>query len=117
MSDYAKIPAELAALKSWCYHRLEFKKDRKPCAACGEVHPHKIPTGKTGYAIKWKDPANLFLFEDVQKIPEGLAGISFVMKAEDGFVCVDLDGVRDPKTGKTEERAANIIERVDSYTE
>lgn len=36
---------------------------------------------------------------------------------EDSFVGVDLDGCRDPETGKTAAWAQDIIDRLDSYTE
>ena len=44
-------------------------------------------------------------------------GIGFVFTAADNYVGVDLDGCRDPETGKLETWAKDIILRLDSYTE
>lgn len=44
-------------------------------------------------------------------------GIGIVLTAKDSFVGIDLDGCRDPNTGKMEGWATDIIETVDSYTE
>jgi len=47
----------------------------------------------------------------------GLDGVGFVFKENDSFAGIDLDKCRDPKTGKIDEWAKNIIQNMDSYTE
>ena len=40
-----------------------------------------------------------------------------MLTSDNGFVGVDLDHVRDPTTGETQEWAQDIVDRLDSYTE
>ena len=44
-------------------------------------------------------------------------GIGFVFSEGDPIVGVDLDDCHDPETGEPDETAADVIERLDSYTE
>jgi P4 family phage/plasmid primase-like protien len=48
---------------------------------------------------------------------DDLAGIGFVFDGEDLVVGVDLDDCRDPETGELEDWAADVVDRLDSYTE
>uniref|UniRef100_UPI0034A1C922 phage NrS-1 polymerase family protein n=1 Tax=Halorussus halophilus TaxID=2650975 RepID=UPI0034A1C922 len=47
----------------------------------------------------------------------GADGVGFVFTEDDPFVGVDLDDFRNPETGDVDGVAADIIERLDSYTE
>ncbi|RLM62603.1 hypothetical protein [Halorubrum sp. Atlit-26R] len=44
-------------------------------------------------------------------------GVGFVFTDDDPIVGIDLDDCRDPETGDVDERALDIIGRLDSYTE
>ncbi len=48
---------------------------------------------------------------------EGHDGIGFVFTADDPFCGVDLDGCVDRQTGEIQPWAADILDRLDSYTE
>jgi primase-polymerase (primpol)-like protein len=54
----------------------------------------------------------------VRRSPNGpLKGIGFVFTRKAGYVGIDLDKCRNPKTGLTEDWALAIIGELDSYTE
>ena len=46
-----------------------------------------------------------------------LAGVNFVLTADDPYVGMDLDGCHDPETGALDPWAADIVRQLDSYTE
>lgn len=48
---------------------------------------------------------------------DGLAGVGFVMTEDDGLTGIDLDHVRDEKTGELAEWAAEIIGYAETYAE
>jgi putative DNA primase/helicase len=50
----------------------------------------------------------------VQK--RGFDGIGFVFSPQDRYMFVDLDGCRDPRTGKIEPWAVEVVDRLNSYT-
>jgi primase-polymerase (primpol)-like protein len=47
----------------------------------------------------------------------GADGAIYIVLGDDPYTFVDLDGVRDPETGRIETWAQEIIDRLDSYTE
>ncbi|MDA2911939.1 phage/plasmid primase, P4 family [Nitrospiraceae bacterium AH_259_D15_M11_P09] len=104
------IPAALKAPPQWvCW---------------GEKHrqgkPTKVPINPTtGKPAKVDDPSTWGTFEDALARYECavLAGIGFVITAKDPFVGVDLDHCRNAGTGELEPTAAQIVRRLDSYTE
>ena len=53
----------------------------------------------------------------IERHPGRYAGVGRVIAKDDPYVGVDLDDVRDPKTGKLSSRAAEIVGRLDSYAE
>jgi putative DNA primase/helicase len=101
-------PAELRALPRWLVWRIEIR-DGKPTKI-----PYDAKTGKKGSST---DPGTWAQYDDAKSAFErgGYGGIGFVLGA--GYTGLDLDGVRDPKTGAIEPWAAEIIAALDSYTE
>lgn len=53
----------------------------------------------------------------MKRHPGRYAGVGRVIAKDDPFVGVDLDDVRDPETGKLSTRAAEIVQRLNSYAE
>jgi putative DNA primase/helicase len=47
----------------------------------------------------------------------GYDGVGFVLSSGDGYTGVDLDGCRDPESGMIAAWAAEIVRKLDSYTE
>jgi hypothetical protein len=82
--------------------------------------PTKIPVEvKSGKAAKSDDDATWcdFISAHNKFDDKKWQGVGFVFKKGCGITGIDLDGCRDPLTGKVEDWAKNIIEAVNSYTE
>jgi archaellum biogenesis ATPase FlaH len=111
MSDQFKyVPAALRERPQWI---LWYTGER-------DGKPTKIPLSVvTGEPAKSNDPATWTTFEaSVDAYDPGRhSGIGYVFTADDPFCGIDLDGCRDPKTGRIAEWAREIIVRLDSYTE
>jgi putative DNA primase/helicase len=73
-------------------------------------HPYDPRTNRR---ISIKDLLTWSTFEEVSKAYESgrYDGIGFVFCSADPFVGIDLDGCRDPETGKIEEWAQKILKR------
>lgn len=104
-----RIPAALKALDQWVLWTLA-ERDGKPT---------KIPLQKDGAAAKsterstWTDFATAWdAFQTGQ-----FTGIGFCFSAKDDLCGIDLDGCRNPETGKVEEWAREIIIHFASYSE
>lgn len=70
------------------------------------------------------DPGNRQMWADFETadnyldmLPTPKWGLYFVLRPSDPFAALDLDDCRDPETGVLDERAREIVERVDSFTE
>lgn len=107
------IPEELHSRTQWvCYRRVS-SKNRKlqnvPFVASGQRHAScTAPTDWSTF-----EEASAAITQPSRK----LDGISYVLTADDGLVCVDLDHARDPETGSPEPWAQEIIDKIGSYTE
>jgi hypothetical protein len=78
--------------------------------------PRKVPIDPhTGRAGSSTDPATWSTLDHARKCQGGRVGFTFIR--EDDIGGVDLDGCRDPATGKLTDWAWEIIERFNSYTE
>lgn len=70
------------------------------------------------------DPGNDLLwtgFETADRyldmLPTPKWGLYFVLRRAGPFVAIDLDGCRDPETGEIDDRARDIVDRADAFTE
>lgn len=96
------IPAELRALNQWV------------CSA----RDTKVPLSPDGKAASVTDPSSWSSFEaccNAARI-KGF-GVAFIFTADDPYVVIDLDHVRNRETGETEPWAQAIIDELSSYTE
>ncbi|MDQ3301769.1 MAG: DUF3987 domain-containing protein, partial [Actinomycetota bacterium] len=73
----------------------------------------------TGDRARSDDPTTWANLNEARRAveEEGHDGIGFVFTADDPFCGVDLDGCVDRQTGEIQPWAADILDRLDSYTE
>jgi hypothetical protein len=111
MGAYEYAPEELKVRDQWVVWQYEHRKGG----------PTKVPyVPGTNRRASHSDPKTWRPFHQaVQALKTGkeLAGIGYVFAENDPFAGVDIDGVRDPKTGIIEPTALEILRRLDSYGE
>jgi len=105
----ANIPECLRTRPLWV--RFDLKRDPKK--------PDRKPSPRP--VMKWADPedrkANLRSLDYLIENPRPCAGFQRFIDKDEGFVFIDLDGVRNPDTGEVETWAVEVIETLNSYTE
>lgn len=109
--DVAKIPACLRDLPQWVVWKLGVR-------ATGDK-PTKLPYQTNDALAKANDPSTWTTFDKAHErfLRGGYDGPGFEFNETDPFCGVDLDGARDPSTGKVSEWARNIILVFKSYAE
>ena len=108
--DPTKVPPELTAIPNWVLWRMAERGGKLT----------KVPFTPLDRLAEADNAATWCRFEDVvERFNQGgYLGIGFEFGTEpSGFVGIDLDGCRDPQTGKVAEWAKEIILRMDSYAE
>ena len=104
------VPRELTAENQWILWREEERRGK----------PIKVPFQIGGQEeAKSNDPKTWASFDRARAAfnPQRDAGIAYVFSYYDEFAGIDLDGCRDPETGKFADWAREVIQKVDSYTE
>jgi hypothetical protein len=105
----ANIPECLRTPPLWV--RYDLVKDAKK--------PDKKPSPRP--VMKWADPEdrkmNLRPLDYLIENPKRCAGFQRFIDKDEGFVFIDLDGVRNPDTGEVKTWAVEVIETLNSYTE
>lgn len=105
------IPDELKATPQWVVWRYEDH---------GKPKRDKVPYNpRTERRAKSNDPQTWASFAEARAAFDhgGYDGVGFVFAEDGGLVGIDLDGCRDPETGELEPWAAEIVKRMNSYTE
>jgi putative DNA primase/helicase len=104
------IPKQLAERKQWIVWKNQVRDGERTKI------PYNPVTGEpasTADSSTWADLETAY-----ESYREGsFDGIGFVFSEEDSFTGIDLDHCRDAKTGKLDERDAEIVKKLDSYTE
>lgn len=105
-------PDQLAPLPQWLGYRSEWLEERSKYTK-KPVSPHDGGPGSSTNPATWGsfDQATAA----VQRL--GLDGVGFALSDSDPFTAIDLDGCRDPETGKIAEWAEKVVDRFRSYTE
>ncbi len=103
------IPAALRECPQWVLWQTQ-ERDGKAT---------KLPIQADGQMAKSNDPATWTDFDTVceRQAVMDAAGIGFMFSEGDPFCGIDLDGCRDPETGKVAEWAKEIIRKFASYAE
>lgn len=131
MSDFSQLPAELRNSSRWVCWRLEDsyvkgKLERERCKV-----PIQPGTWRRASSI---DPDTWSMLDDVLKYADAVppwidpitkaakyavetnsSGIGLIIA--EPYIAVDLDKVRDPETGVTQEWALELIRELNTYTE
>jgi len=108
--DLSAIPTTLRDRDQWLCWRTEKRDDKLTKVP---VSPHDGDFGKVNDASTW---ASFEVAVDALTRNE-IAGLGFVFTESDTIAGVDLDDMRDPETGRLSDRAKEIIDRLESYTE
>lgn len=103
------FPADLVALDHWGPWRWEFR---------GGKWTKVLINAATGRRASSTDPSTWSPFEQAVRYARKnlLPGVGFVFTGSP-FAGADLDGCRDPETGRLEEWAREIVAELDSYAE
>jgi putative DNA primase/helicase len=102
----SNIPHDIKLKRQWvCYN-----------------HSKEPISPRTGQKAKANDPATWGTYQDAVSYCDkhrgnGIVGIGYEFSADDDYIGVDLDKCRDPESGDFEQWAADIIARLESYTE
>jgi hypothetical protein len=108
--NHNSIPAELQRLNQWTCWKYEYQGEKL----------RKVPINpKTRGNAMSTNKATWSTFEDAWKLYEEgeYAGLQLALTPGDPYLGVDLDKCIDTETGKVEEWAQKLIERLNSYTE
>jgi hypothetical protein len=116
---FQKIPSELRDRPQWVCWRMELNEKGK------ETKVPYCPTA-TGRKASSTDPATWTTFAeavsayergDRDKNGNPVRGIGYVFAKDDPFFGIDVDHVRDPKTGTFEQWARDLLKRLNTYSE
>lgn len=105
-----KIPSSMKTRRQWIVWKTVERDGNKT----------KLPFQITGEAAKSNDPATWNEFATVLNFfskRRDYDGIGYVFSNDDPFCGIDLDGCRDPESGKVADWAREIILSLDSYAE
>ncbi len=101
------IPSALKDSPRWVVWKSETR---------GEGKPTKVPYRADGRGkASSTDPSTWSTFAAASKAAPNYSGLGFVLG--DGFAGIDLDGCRDPESGKITDAAAQIVADFNTYTE
>lgn len=97
----SKLIEELSRFNHWVVYKKE--KNREKIT--------KIPYQPNGYKAKPTDPKTWTTYNKAKDAMETdkFDGIGYVLTADQGYICIDLDHCRNPETGDIDQWAKDII--------
>lgn len=107
MSKYANVPVALKQKKNWLVWKYVVRDGKQT----------KVPFQPNGKPASSTDKATWSTLADSVAAESGYEGIGFVLHPDDCIMGVDLDGCRDPRTGKLEQWAREVVVELGSYAE
>lgn len=111
---YDNIPPILTEYRQWVLWRYEQRRGQtKPTKV--PYNPHNHRKAESNNPDTWGDYAQVC--QAMQHGKPRYDGIGFVVTADDPFCGIDLDDCFNPETGEINAQAAEILQRIDSYTE
>jgi len=105
------LPAELRALPQWVAWRSEERGGKRTKLP---VNPRTGSLASATDAATWTDFDTAAAYASTRT---NIAGIGFVLTADDPYLVIDLDGCRDADTGALTPEAHEDAERFATYTE
>lgn len=99
------IPEQLRRHAQWVNWKAIFRDGKEVKLP---IKPDRTPASST-------DPATWCRFDDLAT--EGVSGVGFVFSLDDAYIGIDLDGCRDPKTGRLDDWAADAVAQMATYAE
>ena len=112
MAEERVIPETMQRLRRWLVWRHEERNGRKTKVPYQATLRGRRPASSTDERT-WSSYVHARYVQEKR----GFDGVGFVFAPQDDIVGVDLDGVRDPKTGVLEPWAEEIVRLLDSFTE
>lgn len=121
LANFLNIPEEFKAIKQWVVYRFDPRETEKGSGAFSSKLGKPPVSPSSGNPLSWTDPKNFLSFEQAVNAlkankPGNLAGIGLVFTGKEPFSGVDVDSCID-QAGKLTDRAREIVDRLDSYTE
>lgn len=104
------LPPAMTRLDQWIVWRVETRNGKETKIP---VSPHTMDFGATDDPETWSSYEKA---RDIYQEKDGY-GLGFVFTEDDDLVGIDLDHMRNPENGEIDEKAEEIIDRLDSYTE
>jgi replicative DNA helicase len=99
------IPEQLRRHAQWVNWKSIFR----------DGHEVKLPIKPDRTPASSTDPTTWSRYADLAT--DGVSGIGFVFSMDDPYIGIDLDGCRDPKSGKLDDWAAEAIAKLATYAE
>lgn len=108
--DKLALPPELTNRNQWIVWKTKMRDGDETKVP---IDPHTLKYGSS------TDPDTWASYEKADAVSSDSDEyhLGFVFTEDDPLIGVDIDKVRDPETGKTEDWAKEIIDRLNSYTE
>lgn len=111
----AGIPEQLRAARRWAPWRAVWNEKKQKY----EKIPHRA--SRPEYGLSNKNATGWVTFGEAmtayRQHPHLFAGVGYLMTGAHGVTGVDLDHCRDPVTGQIDEWAAELVAKLDTYTE
>lgn len=107
LNTLSRVPVELKQRKQWVLWKSVMRGGKLT----------KMPLMPDGEPASSTDPSTWCDFKTCIELQSGFSGCGFVFAQDGAYIGIDLDGCRDPESGKIELWAREVIERFKTYTE